>query len=284
MTAGDAKIDLTTVSPESPNDGQKKILRVAVGSKNPVKVNAVKRAMQSVVKLSHLEIDVEVQGFDVPSEVSDQPFGDEETQLGAKTRAENAYQAFKETNDIYPHLAVGLEGGLERSSTIQDAHDGETLWCMAWMAIYGKRTTHLVECLASTDSKFYSADKTPICCLSKTGTFLLPSSLVHLIVSGMELSHADDAVFGRVNSKQKSGTVGILTNGLVDRTAYYEQALILALLPWIRPDVYSAPAQNNPSDYDGEEVQEQETDESTETETTSSSSLLGSLFCLSRKS
>lgn len=259
-------------------NGTTKILQVAVGSKNPVKVNAVKRAIQSVVKLSNLEIDVQVQGFDVPSEVSHQPFGDEETQLGAKTRAENAYQKFKEIHGRYPNLAVGLEGGLEWSSTIQDINGRDTLWCMAWMALYGKRTTHLVECLASSDSKFYAADKKPICSLSKTGTFLLPSPLTDLIVSGMELGHADDKVFGRVNSKQKSGTVGVLTNGLVDRKAYYEQALILALIPWIRPDVYAAPFHTSPSD---EQVQDDDHDDAEESANTS---LLGSLFCLSRKS
>ncbi len=200
----------------------------------------------------------------------------EETQLGAKNRAEEAYKKFKATNGTYPNLAVGLEGGLEWSSTIQDANGQDTLWCMAWMAIYGKRTTLLAECLASSEAKFYAADRKPICCLSKTGTFLLPSSVAKLVESGMELGHADDQVFGRVNSKQKSGTVGVLTAGLVDRTAYYEQALILALIPWIRPDVYTAPPK--------EEPKRQDTSESTESTGSKTTSLIGSLFCSSRKS
>lgn len=76
--------------------------------------------------------------------------------------------------------------------------------------------------------------------MAKTGTFLLPSSLAALIEDGMELGDADDKVFGRVNSKQGSGTVGVLTDGLIDRARYYEHALILALVPWMRPDVYSS--------------------------------------------
>jgi len=54
----------------------------------------------------------------------------------------------------------------------------------------------------------------------------------------MELGDADDALFNRVNGKHGSGTVGILTDGLVDRSYYYEHALLMALTPWIRPDLY----------------------------------------------
>jgi hypothetical protein len=110
---------------------------------------------------------------------------------------------------------------------------------MAWMAVYGKRDAFIVHLVASSESKYYKPDKKPIFGLAKTGTFLLPSSLAALINEGLELGHADDKVFGRVNSKQGSGTVGVLTNGLIDRAAYYEHALILALVPWIRPDVYA---------------------------------------------
>jgi non-canonical (house-cleaning) NTP pyrophosphatase len=35
------------------------------------------------------------------------------------------------------------------------------------------------------------------------------------------------------NSKQKGGTVGKLTNGLVDRTEYYRHAMLMALIPFM---------------------------------------------------
>ena len=54
----------------------------------------------------------------------------------------------------------------------------------------------------------------------------------------MELGDADDIVFKRVNSKHGQGTVGKLTNGQIDRTEYYVHALKLALIPWIRPELY----------------------------------------------
>ena len=52
---------------------------------------------------------------------------------------------------------------------------------------------------------------------------------------GIELGHADDQVFGRSNSKQQNGSVGLLTGDVVDRTAYYVQAVILALIPFKNP-------------------------------------------------
>ena len=56
--------------------------------------------------------------------------------------------------------------------------------------------------------------------------------------NGRELSHADDIITGRDNSKQKSGTVGFLTSNIIDRTSYYEHALILALIPFKNKGLY----------------------------------------------
>ena len=74
--------------------------------------------------------------------------------------------------------------------------------------------------------------------LAKTAAFSLPHKVCELVRGGLELGDADDQVFSRVNGKHGSGTVGILTNGLIDRSHYYEHALQLAMIPWIRPDVY----------------------------------------------
>ena len=64
----------------------------------------------------------------------------------------------------------------------------------------------------------------------KTGTFILPPKVAELIKKGKELGEADDIVFGQSNSKQKMGAVGLLTNNVIDRTAYYTHAVILALI------------------------------------------------------
>ena len=73
---------------------------------------------------------------------------------------------------------------------------------------------------------------------SRSGSFLLPRPIVDLIRQGVELGDADDRVFGRSNSKQGNGAIGILTNDVIDRTGLYEHAVILALTPFIKKELY----------------------------------------------
>lgn len=205
-------------------------LRVAVGSSNPSKIRAVEAALQQIVH----GVDIAIEGFAVESGVADQPFGDEETQAGAKHRSKSAYTAYRTRHGRSPHFSIGLEGGLEWI----DQQDAKQLYCMAWMAVYGRRTGFVVDLFASSDTETYAGDRKPIFGLAKTASFAMPPAITELIEKGMELGDADDQIFGRVKSKHGSGTVGILTNGLIDRSAYYEHALLLALVPWLRPELY----------------------------------------------
>jgi len=164
---------------------------------------------------------------------------------------------------------------------------------MAWMAIIGKRSHRLAEALASSDATFYAADLRPICGFGKTSTFLLPSKLSKLIVEqNMELGDADDKLFGRTNSKQNLGSVGLLTDGIISRTDYYQPAITLALVPWIRPDIYvassnesttttttttSATTTTTKDPTDGGEEDDDEEESSS-----SGSNFFGSLFCFKR--
>jgi len=75
-------------------------MKLAVGSTNPVKVDAVERTLESY--------EPTVTGVDVDSGVSEQPWSIEETVTGAETRARNAFAA---TDADY---GVGLEGGVAR--------------------------------------------------------------------------------------------------------------------------------------------------------------------------
>jgi non-canonical (house-cleaning) NTP pyrophosphatase len=95
------------------------------------------------------------------------------------------------------------------------------LYCMAWMAILGRREA-----------------VTPVFGLAKTSMFPIPDEVAALVQQGMELGEADDKLFHRVQSKHGNGLVGLLTGGVVDRSEYYEQALVLALSPWMRSDLY----------------------------------------------
>jgi inosine/xanthosine triphosphatase len=248
------------------------VLRVAVGTVNPAKIRAVDQALRRAAAESDADdddlVDFEISGFDVDSRVPDQPFGDQETLQGAKNRAQAAYQAYRNAHQRTPHLAVGMEGGLEwvdhhqgggqqepanedaaASENDNDDHTGTTassssssgtgkLYCMAWMAIFGRREAITVELFATSALESYCADNTPVFGLAKTSMFPIPDAVAALVKQGMELGEADDRVFHRVQSKHGNGLVGLLTGGIVDRSEYYEQALVLALSPWMRSDLY----------------------------------------------
>jgi non-canonical (house-cleaning) NTP pyrophosphatase len=234
---------------EAPKDRPKATLRIAVGSLNPSKLRAVKQAMTQILehKESPEEVSIHIVGFDVESGVPDQPMGDEETCRGAQNRAVAAFAAYKKAQGERPHFAIGLEGGLEeislpttpsKFSTAQETTSQKMLYCMAWMAVYGKRSAFTVDLLASQESTAYYGDRKPVFGCAKTGTFAIPPKVGDLVKEGMELGYANDQAFQTRQSKHGLGAVGILTDGLIDRSAYYQHALLLALTPWIRPDVY----------------------------------------------
>ena len=191
-------------------------LKVAIGSTNATKIRAVTEAFAAAFPSRALSFTTHA----VPSGVSAQPMGDEETRLGALNRASAAAAAAAAiaadggaaaAPQHQPvDYAVGLEGGCG------DDLDG-ALVCFAWMAV--------VPCGAAAAGSREST--------ARTATLRLPVAVADLVRAGVELGDADDRVFGRVGSKHKDGAVGLLTKGLIDRAAYYKHALILALAPFI---------------------------------------------------
>ena len=168
--------------------------KIIVASKNPVKINATQTAFQQAFPDDVFD----VSGVSVPSDVSDQPMTTTETLQGAMNRATNAKQHSPQAT-----YWVGIEGGIE------DTDMG--MQCFAWVVILsqGERVGR-----------------------GQTAIFYLPQEVARLVRDGIELGHADDQVFGRENSKQTNGAIGLLTDDAVDRTAYYVQAVIMALIPF----------------------------------------------------
>lgn len=174
-------------------------LRIIVGSKNPVKVGCTREAFtQAFGKVGVVE------GVDALSNIPAQPRSEEETLLGAKNRASHAKTLVPEAD-----YWVGIEGGVDE--------DTQGMYAFAWI---------------------YVVHRSGKCNQSKTGTFYLPPKVVTLIREGMELGHADDLVFQAQNSKQKGGSVGLLTQGIITREAYYQQAMVLALIPFLNESLY----------------------------------------------
>jgi inosine/xanthosine triphosphatase len=190
---------------------------VAVGSTNPIKLNSSLNGMRQAMP----GVELDGVGYSVSSGVSDQPMGDAETRLGAENRARSAFAAHMAATGGPPSYAVGLEGGVLIEAAEKTGEVGfggnPSLQCFAWIAVFdGKR----MGC-------------------ARTSAFALPPAICALVAAGMELGDADDKVFGSSNAKQAGGTVGHLTRGVIDRTLYYEQAVVLAFIPFHWPDLYT---------------------------------------------
>ena len=182
-------------------ENQANTLRVIVGSKNPVKVGCTREAFSQAFGNVGL-----VEGIDALSNIPAQPRSEEETLLGAKNRATHAKSLLPEAD-----YWVGIEGGVDE--------DPQGMYAFAWIYVLHR---------SGKSSQ------------SKTGTFYLPPPVVALIQDGMELGHADDLVFQAQNSKQQGGSVGLLTHGLITREGYYQQAMVLALIPFLNESLYPA--------------------------------------------
>lgn len=73
---------------------------------------------------------------------------------------------------------------------------------------------------------------------AKTSTFFLPGVISEHLRKGKELGEASDLIFNKENSKQAGGAVGLLTKGLLQRKDYYNQAVLLSLLPFMNEEIY----------------------------------------------
>ena len=143
----------------------------------------------------------------VDSSVGNQPLSDEETRCGAVNRV---VAARMERPDA--EFWVGIEGGIE---TIADQ-----MFAFAWVVIQSARQSGQ----------------------SRSGAFLLPPQVQALVRQGQELGDANDAVFAKQNSKQQGGAIGLLTADVIGRQQLYEHAVVLALVPFISAELFTARA------------------------------------------
>ncbi len=183
--------------------------KVIIASKNPVKIESTRIAFEEMFPDEKFEF----VGVSVPSNVTDQPMSSEETYTGAINRLNNAMNEFKDA-----HYWVGIEGGIEKSK--------QGMEVFAWIVIKSKSIKDQKSMTSSKEGK------------AKTGTFFLPRKVIELVEQGIELGKADDIVFGKKDSKHNSGSVGILTGEVRNRTQYYVEAVILALIPFKNKDLY----------------------------------------------
>jgi inosine/xanthosine triphosphatase len=172
------------------------VTSIVLASHNPVKIRATLGGFERMFPDSEFTIE----NVSVASGVSEQPRSDEETRQGAFNRVQNAMGAVPQAD-----YWVGIEGGIDHDEEL-----GAPCMAFAWVVIRSKELTGQ----------------------SRTGAFVLPDAVVRLLNQGKELGEADDEVFGRVNSKQETGAVGLLTDDVITRESLYEHGVILALAPF----------------------------------------------------
>ncbi len=147
--------------------------------------------------------DAEVIGIEVDHGTSVQPVCDDEAIKGATSRAELSLKAAN------ADFGVGLEG-----NTHDSAHG---MFMAGWTVV---------------------VDKSGKKGISGCGRLLLPEAIAKEIRKGRELGPVMDEFIGGHNTKQKEGSVGVLTKGAVNRTAAFEFGVIYALAKFLNPKYY----------------------------------------------
>ncbi len=176
------------------------MLQVAAGSKNPIKVGAIRSGFASYWP----ELETIVNGFDIESGVSAQPMSDEESRKGAKNRAKKALETMQDAA-----YGVGIEGGLQEI-------DG--VWTDSqWVVVMNR------------------AGKVGI---GQSVRVEVPGSMVELIKQGLELGDVIDRIFQKSNMKHAGGYINEVTQQIIDREQQCYGAVIVALAPFASPDLF----------------------------------------------
>lgn len=176
---------------------EKQIVRWAVGTTNAAKVECVRDVTRQCFPLqSH-----EVLPVKVDSAVAAQPMSAEESQVGAKHRAEAALLA-----EPTAHFGVGLEGGVEKI--------GDKWFECGWMCVVERATSRVG--------------------IGSSARFEMSQKIMRKIIDEKkELADIMDELTGLSDVRSGAGAMGILTDGHLQRKEAYNHGLIFALAPFL---------------------------------------------------
>jgi len=175
------------------------MLKVAVGSKNPVKIEATKKAFEKV-----FNCEIEIIDISIPSDVSDMPMSFKEMLKGAKNRAS---RAIEKVNADY---GVGLEGGF--------GHEEIGIFLSGFVAIINRQGVW-----------GYS---------KRRGLFMPEKIIKQIKEEKKELGDVMDEIRGMKNTKQHEGCVGFMTDNLIPRQKELEGTIIYALSRFTRKEMF----------------------------------------------
>lgn len=134
-----------------------------------------------------------IESVEVNSGVPNQPMGDKETRSGARHRVMSARQVRPEAD-----FWIGIEAGIDDEMTF------------AWIVIENNH------CRGE----------------ARSASLILPPVILKSLYEGKELGDEMAILTGVCNIKQQGGAIGLFTEGRLSRTSVYQQALLLAFVPF----------------------------------------------------
>jgi len=176
-------------------------VKVLVGSKNPVKIEAAREAFSKYCG------NPEITGVEVDSGVPVQPVNGQIFE-GAENRAKNLLGKNKEEK-LGADFFVGIEGGVMKLHS-------------KWFSLGGM-------CIADNKGGL-GFGTSPL--------FELPQEIVKELLRGVELGDVMDRLQNAHNTKQKHGAIGFFTKGVIDRKNFYIQGLVTALIPFVNKELF----------------------------------------------
>ena len=189
------------------------IFQIAIGSKNPAKIKAVKLGFSTLFP----EIECRYYPILVDSQVGVQPFGFEPTIQGAINRAKNAYtSAFNDHTENTTKFGIGIEAGM--------------------IPVPLTRTGYL-------DYQFCAIYQSNGSVSIGSGPgFEYPLKIVEMLLkdpSHHEIGTIIAELSGIDNTKENEGAIGLLSKNTFQRSDILQYSVISALLPLKSPDLYA---------------------------------------------
>lgn len=177
-------------------------MKIKIGSKNKVKVEALEEVLSDYKELKNAEIISK----EIDSNVDDQPKSLEETIKGAKNRARKVFEDCG--------YSFGIESGLMKIPNFKNSFVDITV------------------CIIYDGEKFYPGFSSCFECPKEVSRLMLEEDL--------NMSEASFKVGLTKNPKLGSaeGLIGLLTKGRMTRKDYTKQAIILALIQVENRELY----------------------------------------------
>ncbi|WP_336511353.1 DUF84 family protein [[Bacillus] enclensis] len=167
------------------------MLKIAIGTQNKAKVQAIEKGFQGRFD------DVSFQCLKTESNVSEQPFSDQETIEGALNRAKNVLRMTD------ADIGIGLEGG------VTETFYG--MFLINWGSLVDRNGNEII---------------------AGGARISLPEEIADGLRKGRELGPLMDEFTSKTGIRQNEGAVGVFTDGIVTRDAMFFHVVQLLIGQW----------------------------------------------------